>query len=182
MNCFLEAITSCDNAIKVNPTAYLALNYKALALIMLGYADEALINCQQSLQINKKNNLDAYLLITFTLNKKSQFQQARIYCDQAIYDEIRSANIYNNKGFALLNLKDYNGAIQCFQEAIKINPQSDEAFSNMGDSLSYLNQFEAAINNYDYAYQISNNDKYKVKQLTLELELEKSQIKSILNY
>ncbi|CAD8176762.1 unnamed protein product [Paramecium pentaurelia] len=69
-----------------------------------------------------------------------------------------SAGNYLLKGNSLLNQNNYEEAIQCFDNALKINPNNCLAFNNKGNALYQLNRFEEAIKCHDQALTINPNN------------------------
>ncbi len=63
--------------------------------------------------------------------------------------------IYNNRGLKKLGLKDYEGAIQDFTEAIRLDPYSDEnLYYNRGLAKEELKDHEGAYKDYSKAKEI----------------------------
>jgi len=75
--------------------------------------------------------------------------------EQPIIQE--SAEKWNFKGEAMVNIGKYEAAIACLDEALKINPNFDYAWNNKGNALSGLGRYEDAITCYDKALEINSN-------------------------
>lgn len=59
--------------------------------------------------------------------------------------------VYLNKGSSLQLLKDYDGAAECYKEALKIVPNSADAHNNLGTALKNLKKNDEALNEYNEA-------------------------------
>lgn len=60
-----------------------------------------------------------------------------------------------NKGKKYFELKDYNKALACFEEAIKINPNCAEAYNERGKTFVMLKDFDRALRSYTIATSFS---------------------------
>ena len=72
-------------------------------------------------------------------------------------------------GVALVNLRDNNEAVKCYDEAIKINPDVAAAWSNKGIALGNLGKYDEAVKCYDEAIKINPSyaEAYGNKGITL---------------
>ncbi len=61
------------------------------------------------------------------------------------------AEVYNNRGVALKDLKRFNTALENYDKAIALRPDYAEAFNNRGNVFQELKQFDAALASYDKA-------------------------------
>jgi tetratricopeptide (TPR) repeat protein len=58
---------------------------------------------------------------------------------------------YDNKGKALQDLGEFIAAIECYDQAIKMNPNIKEIYCNKGFSLQSLGENKAAIECFNQA-------------------------------
>ncbi len=65
-----------------------------------------------------------------------------------------------NKGVALGSLRRYNEAIDCYDKAIRINPEFAYAWHNKGTALDNLGNYNEAITCYDKVIGINPEDAY----------------------
>jgi len=67
----------------------------------------------------------------------------------------KNAQFFINEGISLYNLKKFNEALECSDEAIKINPSYDIAWYNKGVALDKLDHYDKAMECYDKASKIN---------------------------
>ena len=77
---------------------------------------------------------------------------------------------------SLENLNKYKEAIENYEKAIKVNPNQDNYYNNLGISLHNLKKYKEAIKNYEKAIKINPND----ANYYYNLRLAKEKLKSIL--
>ena len=70
-----------------------------------------------------------------------------------------SAEYLNEMGLLHQQNANFNHAIQCYSQALKINPEFKYAWFNMATSLTHVGRREEAINSYDKA--LENDQQYK---------------------
>ncbi|MHC5825545.1 MAG: tetratricopeptide repeat protein, partial [Nostoc sp.] len=64
---------------------------------------------------------------------------------------------YKKRGNARSDLGDFEGAIEDYTQAIKINPNYVDVYYNRGNARSDLGDFEGAIEDYTQAIKINSN-------------------------
>ncbi|MBC6419055.1 MAG: tetratricopeptide repeat protein [Prochloron sp. SP5CPC1] len=131
-----EADEACNQATKIDRNFYEAWRCRAEALLELKRFDTALVALNRAIEIAPDNPAD------FTTQGElrfflGQYRGAIESFNQGI--EIRknlglpkSALLYNNRGLARLNLKQYELAQTDFERAIAINPNYAPAWENQG--------------------------------------------------
>ena len=76
--------------------------------------------------------------ITIIINdnvNKGRYEEARALIDQAIANNPTEASLYNLKGVTLEQLKDDEGALECFKKGVDLNPNLAMAQFNAGRML-----------------------------------------------
>lgn len=73
------------------------------------------------------------------------------YMDLSVYKDSTDPNPYYIKACTLNYGKKYAEAITCFQSAIRLNPNSPQFYSGLGDSYYYLEEGDKAIEAYKKA-------------------------------
>lgn len=104
-------------------------------------------------------------------------KKALSYWNKAIRKNSKSAELYNNRGLAYYNLKQYQQAVKDFSQAIRMKPQDAMAYNNRGNAYYELFKYDLAEADFnqsidlksDYAnaylnrglvyYQLDNNAK-----------------------
>ncbi len=66
-------------------------------------------------------------------------------------------NAYFNKGDALIKIKRYQDALDCFNKTIELDSLDSDAYFNKGNALFYLNQQEDALEFYNKAIELNQN-------------------------
>ncbi|MBD3879512.1 MAG: tetratricopeptide repeat protein [Quinella sp. 1Q5] len=78
-----------------------------------------------------------------------------------LYDELLNfggnASVYNNRGNAYLDLKQYERAIQDYDKAIQLNPNHEMAYNNRGLAYGKLGQKDKEIQDYESAIKLNPN-------------------------
>ncbi len=64
------------------------------------------------------------------------------------------AEAHNNLGLALQDIKQFDGAADCYRYALKINPGDAEVWNNLGTALHDLGQYDAAVVSYRSALRL----------------------------
>lgn len=64
---------------------------------------------------------------------------------------------YSLRAQALVGLKQFDKAIEDFEEAIKHNPKNDDAYKRRGNAYRRLKQYERAIEDYNMAIELNPN-------------------------
>ncbi|MDR0940008.1 MAG: tetratricopeptide repeat protein [Mediterranea sp.] len=95
-------------------------------------------------------------------------------CDKIIKLDDKNSTVWNNKGYALIDLGRYEEAIGCLDESIRLNPESGAAWSNKGFALDSLGRHEEAIECLDESIRLNpeNDVVWSSKGFTL-IDLER---------
>ncbi|MGB7000555.1 MAG: tetratricopeptide repeat protein, partial [Halobacteriota archaeon] len=64
---------------------------------------------------------------------------------------------YSLRAQALVGLKQFDKAVENFNEAIEHNPKNDDAYKRRGDAYRRLEQYERAIEDYNMAIELNPN-------------------------
>jgi tetratricopeptide (TPR) repeat protein len=117
-------------------------------------------------QLVSVTNYDLYSHTGLVLMILGRQQEAIENFDKAIAnlsDPVKLKEAWNNKGLALVNLKRYDDALQCYDQAIMIDSNLKEAWYNKGIVYVLKGQREKAIDCFSKALEIDPN--YKNTQI-----------------
>lgn len=70
-------------------------------------------------------------------------------------DALEEAQKYNQQGIELMKLGDYAEAVEAFQQALEIYPNSEKIYSNLGIALGHDRRFDEAVNAFQQALEIN---------------------------
>lgn len=68
-----------------------------------------------------------------------------------------NANVYNTNGLILIEFKNYDIALSCFDKALDINPNNQDSYVNKGILYTRLDKYNTALNNFQRAIHINTN-------------------------
>ncbi|VVH64494.1 TPR domain protein, putative component of TonB system [uncultured Gammaproteobacteria bacterium] len=77
---------------------------------------------------------------------------------EIIAKEPWNVDAFKKRGVTYTKLKQFEKAVQDFDQAIKLNPKHANAFNNRGVAYADLKQFEKAIQDYDQAIKLNPKD------------------------
>lgn len=93
-----------------------------------------------------------------TENKMGKYKEAIKVFDEAIQLNLKSANIYHNRGVAKSHLGQYIDAIDDYNKAIELKPDAALFYSNRGIVKSDSGQHVDAIDDCDKAIKLNPNE------------------------
>jgi tetratricopeptide (TPR) repeat protein len=142
---YTEAITELEQAIAINPNV--AAPYFELASLYRRINNEemAVAIYQRVLEI-EPDNARAYLRMCETYAAVGQFQIAEGYCDTALDIDINYASAHRIRGQLRYSRRNYEGAIEEFQECIRLGSDEIECWYLRGLAHYALGQCPDAWN------------------------------------
>jgi len=150
-----KALVCFDEALKINPKRFGLWNSKARIFLELKRYDEALkcidraIELEPSELILWRNKADILLAM-------GRYKESVDSCDRALQIDDKNADVWNIKGLAFfIKLKNYEEALKCFNKALKIHPNFDEAWLNKSQVLSKLGKYIEAVKCVEKAVEIN---------------------------
>ena len=81
---------------------------------------------------------------------QGETRKAVDFFDKALKFDDQYFPAWNNKGVALLELKDYRQAVECFEQVIHLNPADKMALYNNGYALLMLKEYQRSVEIFDY--------------------------------
>ena len=145
-----EAIEAFTKVIEINPQSPQALvaSYdKASTLMEHGKYDEALKTYDEAIAMNPNSADNTLINKGYALNRISQYDKALQTFDLAIAINPRdatAADAWDGKGDTFCLQNKYDEAVKCYNEAIRIYPDSGIAWSGKGLALQKLGRTSEA--------------------------------------
>jgi tetratricopeptide (TPR) repeat protein/S1-C subfamily serine protease len=150
-----EAITALELAVKFKPDFVPAWYNLSLVYRGSNQLDKALAAINQAIQL-QPNNPNLYNQKYGVLRDLKKYREAAAAINKAIELSPRAA-FYNNRGNVRNELGDKQGAIDDYNQAIKINPNDAQAYYNRGVVRDDLGDKQGAIDDYNLAIKINPN-------------------------
>ncbi|MBN4002635.1 tetratricopeptide repeat protein [Nostoc sp. LPT] len=151
------AITSYEQALKIQPEYHYAWNGKGNALVNLGRNAEAIASYDKALKFKPDFHL-AWNNRGIALYDLGRFEEAIASYDQALKIKPDFHLAWNNRGNALDELGRPEEAITSYDQALKFKLDYHQAWYNRGIALDNLGRPEKAIASYDQALKIKPDD------------------------
>jgi tetratricopeptide (TPR) repeat protein len=128
---------------------------ESISTFAQGNSDEAIVQLSQILEANPRNSL-ALISRGMILLKTNHLDQALQDFDQAIELDKENPTAYFGKGSALMQLDppQNEAALEAFEEAITLNPNYHQAWTNRGLVLANMGKTIEAVESYTDALQI----------------------------
>ena len=118
--------------------------HRAIALLLLGRADEAIESCHKAIDANPKY-AEAHYHLAVSLRQKQQLESARQSMKTAL--ELRPDYLRACQGLAFLEAEagSFSKAVELFHRAIDLNPDSAESYQGLGTVLRQMGRQDEAI-------------------------------------
>jgi len=133
---------------------YFAHNNLGYALLQNGDVDEAVIQCQEAVQINP-NDAMAQINLGDGLVQMGKVDEAILHYQKALEISPTLAKACYDLGIALFQKGNVDNAIVYYQKALAIRPDYTEARNNLGVALLRNGKVDEAIAQYQKAIQIN---------------------------
>jgi len=151
-----NAFENAQTAAKIEPDYYgnslnLAFNY-----LISGKKQEAIDQFQTSLEIWKDNSGFEGLALSYYLNKDNENYQKYLK-KTSLYQSNNFA--LSMLGFAMLNLKEYDKAIEEFNKATINTPEYYLPYKGLGKVYKAMGDREKTLKNLEKSFQLYNEDK-----------------------
>lgn len=127
---YVEALAKYDEALNLDQNNSLALTEKAMTLESVKRYDEAIEVSKQVLKLYpEEDNRTLYVTYANSLDHSKKTDLALKVYDEGLTKYPDYYQLYFNKGISLLNAKQNEKAIICFQKATKLNPNHSSSFN-----------------------------------------------------
>lgn len=148
-----EALASYERALSLDRRCVEALNNRAGVLRERGRLPEALRDYDAAIAL-RPNYLEALRGRAITLARMGRHADALAAYDKLIALK-RSADALNNRGVLLRELNRLDEALHSFEDAIRLQPDDPDAWSNKGALLSLQGDSEGAAQAYARAIELA---------------------------
>ncbi len=139
-----EALSSCNDAIKLRESFEVAFYQRAIVLQKLNRYEEALVSLDNAIKFNSKF-VEALHRRGGLLLKLNRPLQALKCLDNLIEFEPLLAQAHSDRGIALSNLHRLEESLTSYERAINIKPDLTIAYANMGALLKKIGYFDRAL-------------------------------------
>ena len=147
---FEEALSSCNDAIKLRESFEVAFYNRALVLKKLNKNEEALTSLDSAIKFNSR--------FPEALNRRGVLLAELNHLDLALESFSAAIDVapnyfqaHYNKGCLLLKLNRPKQALKCFNSTIEFEPLLAQAYSDRGVALNNLNRLEESLTSYERA-------------------------------
>jgi len=173
-----EIMKVCEDILRIDPRNKSALLDKAGALEKLGRLEEALSTFNAAIMLDES---DALLhkgkgRVLTSLGKFGEAAEAYDMAFQLNHD----VDALSHKGRALLMMRNYDLALNVFDQCIEMDSTVPRYHSDRGRTLASLNRLEDAVSAFDKALTLDRNDaqtwKYKGNALFRLGEMENAMV------
>lgn len=155
---------------------------KILNLIGVGNTTNA-VELAKELYIKNPNNISATKVFAYALIQIGRFEKVIEVLENGYKtaDNTKDYDFYNNLGYAHLQLESFQKAITSLEQAVKIRPNSVQAYISLADVYQKLKRFHKAEFFINKALEISRNDPngFEIEN-NINLLLLKSEVNSAL--
>ena len=153
---YAEAVTSYQNALKLqanNPDLWFNC---AIALTNLNRLDEAAGAYQQALKI-KPSFFEAHGNLGTILQRQGKLDDATKSYQAGLKINPQDARGYFNLGTVLRDKGELQAAVAAYQKAIQLFPNYTDAHNNLGETLRDQGNMPAAVKSYQAALKLNSN-------------------------
>jgi tetratricopeptide (TPR) repeat protein len=140
----VEAVQCFDRVLQLNPHYRISLEGKAAALNNMGRFKEAQAVAEHILEMYPPRNIKtwkALSVLAMALNNQNLHKKAIEAANKAIALNPNDDGIWETKGAALAAMGRYREALQCLEEALKLNPHNRTAEATRDKVAEILNEF-----------------------------------------
>lgn len=147
-----NSVTLFTDVINQYPEYPEAYNNRGLELFYQGKYDEAAADFAKSIEV-KKDYAEAYFNYGLVFMKTNDYKTAIDKFDTAVYLGLNQYSlVYDYRGRARFQIKDYEGSMMDYNKALEVNPFSSDAYNDrgilkgaMGDNKAALEDFNLSI-------------------------------------
>ena len=151
---FNEAVTSYQNALKLQPNMSDLQFNLGIALTQLNRLDEAANAYHQAIRI-QPNFFEAHGNLGTILQRQGKLEEAIASYQKGLKINPQDARGHFNCGTALRDKGDLVAAINAYKKAIELFPNYTDAHNNLGETLRDFGDMDAAVKSYQAALALN---------------------------
>jgi tetratricopeptide (TPR) repeat protein len=144
-------------------------------MMFIGLEDYA--NAEKSFKRinNLQPSISTYKWLMLIANNQKDYEKSISFFNEAeslnLEEEQGLSVLYNNKGYALLELHKYKEAIEAYDVAIDIDPKNVDAYDGKASALVKINYYKDAVKSFDKVIYLAPKyiNAYKGKGYALEM-------------
>jgi ribosomal protein S12 methylthiotransferase accessory factor len=151
-----RAITELQRAEALIPGKYYIKFYLGSCHLSMSKPWEALKHFEEALELNPKKEdiASIYSYMGISLRDMNQYRQAITVLEKAKDYDSERTDIHNLTGFCHFKLKEHEKAIECFREALRIDPTSAIDYANIASNYRDMDKKDQAIHYYELALEL----------------------------
>ncbi|MBN1842998.1 MAG: YcaO-like family protein [Deltaproteobacteria bacterium] len=151
-----RAITELQRAEALIPGKYYIKFYLGSCHLSMSKPCEALKHFEEALELNPKKEdiASIYSYMGISLRDMNQYRQAITVLEKAKDYDSERTDIHNLMGFCHFKLKEHEKAIECFREALRIDPTSAIDYANIASNYRDMDKKDRAIHYYELALEL----------------------------
>lgn len=141
---FSNALADGNQMIKLKPDDFLAYNNRGVTYLKTGKYRQAIDDFTKTLKLLPLENqtssdiqTNGYLV--------GNIRMGKVPLAQFVFSEITDYIVYNNRGITYLSMGDTNHALNDFNKAIELQPESDFGYFNRSAAYSSKREFDLAL-------------------------------------
>ncbi len=134
---YTEAIACFKRAIIIQRDNYLLWYNLGITYRDCGDLENARSSLEKAWQIAPEKDDVLETLATICIQQE-EFDSALYYTEQGLENKSENPGFWNLKGVALFNMEQYEQASECFEQALCLNPYSENALYNLRDTYTEL--------------------------------------------
>ena len=164
-----NSLKTLDAGLKYAPNDYLLLNNKGYMLFVSGKSEEALNYYKQSIS-NNPDYMTTYVNLANCYRSLKDYDNALKNIDIVIHNVQGNYSLINTKGEILLDKKNYQEAMNLFQQVINMNPQFPDAYINIGNCYGSMQDYDNAIIYFKKSLELSPDNPEVYRKLGLSYQ------------
>ncbi len=151
-----RAITELQRAETLIPGKYYIKFYLGSCHLSMNKPREALKHFEEALELNPKKEdiASIYSYMGISLRDMNQYRQAITVLEKAKDYDSERTDVCNLMGFCHFKLKEHEKAIECFREALRIDPTSAIDYANIASNYRDMDKKDQAIRYYELALEL----------------------------